>query len=226
MMKQWWVNPAAGLVDDDGHQALPSQALFAQRPSETAEAWMEIPGTRWGRRARELSLRANFEHLEKTVPSVQRVVAVEQEWRALLVRAVDAWRLEELTSDLESGRGLSAARETALMRRLLREQVETQEGMEAMEELPGLICEAGDDAVARTLASTLDADAVVRAYLTIAADTVPLPAVDALGASFPAHEVVMDRLVRAVRKRPELVMAKPVMGGAPSWDMYERWLLA
>lgn len=222
MSRRWWISAGVGLIDDDGHGTVPWQALRAEPGGEGAEAWIELPTTRWGGRHRDLAARANFDHLETVYPWVQRVRAVEEGWRSLIVRDVDTWRLEEVAAALEAGYSISAASETVLMRRLLRERVED---MDLAGELPELVEESGNAGVARAIEAGLDTEAVVRAYLTVAADTAPLPAVDALGADFPAHEVVMERLVQAVRERPELVMGGVPLGGAPSWHMYERWLL-
>ena len=114
---------------------------------------------------------------------------------------------------------------SALLRRLLRAHVEQIEAPEVSEELPPLLEQAGAHRAARAVAGSLDDEAVVRAYLTIAADTSPVPEVDALGARFPAHAVVVERLIQAVRKRPELVTVEAPLGGAPSWQTYERWVL-
>ena len=68
MSTRWWIREGAGLVDDDGHAALPSEALHETDSIAGAESWIELPTTRWGQRHRELSARANFEHLEKLYP--------------------------------------------------------------------------------------------------------------------------------------------------------------
>lgn len=215
----------AGLVEDQGRTAVPFHALHSSSDLPDAESWLEVPGTRWGQRHRELTARANFSHLEKVYPFVQRVVAVDERWRSLIVRDVDAWRLESVWEVLEDGGAVSQAALSALLRRVLRSHVERYEAPEICAELPRLLEQAGASGAARVVEGSLDEDAVVRAYLTIAADTSPLPEVDALGARFPAHEVVVERLVQAVTKRPELVTAGASLGGAPSWQTYERWVL-
>lgn len=225
MSTRWWIREGAGLVDDDGHPALPAEALHETDSLAGAESWIELPTTRWGQRHRELNARANFEHLEKLYPCVQRVVAVRGQWRCLIVRDVDLWRLDDVIDVLEAGESASQATVTALLRRLLRQQVEQVEAAEVIEDLPDLLTDAGYDDAARTVAGSLDEEAVVRAYLTIATDTSPWPVVDALGARFPAHRVVVERLVEAVRQRPELVSGGAPLGGAPSWQTYEGWLL-
>ncbi|MFD1836327.1 hypothetical protein ACFSDA_14760 [Brachybacterium rhamnosum] len=224
-MTRWWMREAAGLVEDQGRPAVPFHALHTARDLPDAESWLEVPGTRWGQRHRELTARANFNHLEKAYPFVQRVVAVDEGWRSLIVRDVDGWRLESVMGVLEDGRAVSQAALSALLRRLLRSHVEQIEAPELCEELPRLLEQAGAHRAARAVAGSLDDEAVVRAYLTIAADTSPVPEVDALGARFPAHAVVVERLVQAVRKRPELVTVGAPLGGAPSWQTYERWVL-
>ncbi|PCC39121.1 hypothetical protein CIK66_10565 [Brachybacterium alimentarium] len=225
MSIRWWIREGAGLVDDDGHAAVPADALHAAESVAGAESWVELPATRWGQRHRELDARANFEHLEKLYPCVQRVLAVREQWRCLIVRDVDLWRLDDVIGVLEAGENTSQAAVTALLRRLLRQRVDQVEAAEVIEDLPALLREVGAPTAARTVAGAMDEEAVVRAYLTIAADTSPLPVVDALGARFPAHEVVVERLVQAVSERPELVTAGVSLGGAPSWQTYERWLL-
>lgn len=222
MSQHWWIRADVGLLDDEGHAAVPWRALHAAAGGESAEAWIELATTRWGRRHRDLSARANFDHLEAVYPFVQRVRAVEEDWRALIVREVDVWRLEEVWAALEAGYSVSPAAETVVLRRLLHERVTA---MDLADVLPELVEEAGDSGTAQAIAARVEDDAVVRAYMTVAADTAPLPKVDALGADFPAHEVVMERLVQAVRKRPELVLTGAPLGGASSWQMYERWLL-
>lgn len=204
---------------------MPFHALHSSSELPGAESWREIPGTRWGERHRDLAARANFDHLEKVYPFVQRVISVEERWRSLIVRDVDAWPLESVWRVLEEGDAVSQAAVTALLRRLLRSQVERNEGQELSAELPRLLEQEGASHSARTIEGSLDEEAVVRAYLTIAADTSPLPEVDALGARFPAHAVVVERLVEAVTKRPELVTVGAPLGGAPSWQTYERWVL-
>jgi hypothetical protein len=224
-MTRWWMREGAGLVEDQGRPAVPFNALHTARDRPDAESWLEVPRTRWGQRHRELTARANFNHLEKVYPFVQRVVAVEERWRSLMVRDVDAWRLESVMGVLEDGGAVNQAALSALLRRLLRAHVEQIEASEVSEELPRLLEQAGAHRAARAVAGSLDDEAVVRAYLTIAADTSPVPEVDALGARFPAHAVVVERLVQAVRKRPELVTVGAPLGGAPSWQTYERWVL-
>ncbi|WP_299304803.1 hypothetical protein [uncultured Brachybacterium sp.] len=224
-MTRWWMREGAGLVEDQGRPAVPFHALHTARDLPDAESWLEVPGTRWGQRHRELTARANFNHLEKVYPFVQRVVAVEERWRSLMVRDVDAWRLESVMGVLEDGGAVNQAALSALLRRLLRAHVEQIEAPEVSEELPRLLEQAGAHRAARAVAGSLDDEAVVRAYLTIAADTSPVPEVDALGARFPAHAVVVERLVQAVRKRPELVTVGAPLGEAPSWQTYERWVL-
>lgn len=224
-MTRWWMHEGAGLVEDQGRPAVPFHALHSSSELPDAQSWLEIPGTRWDERHRDLAARANFNHLEKVYPFVQRVVAVQERWRSLIVRDVDAWRLESVWGVLEDGGAVSQAAVTALLRRLLRAQVERYEGPEVGAELPRLLEQAGASRAARTVEGSLDEDAVVRAYLTIAADTSPLPEVDALGARFPAHAVVVERLVKAVTKRPQLVTVGAPLGGAPSWQTYERWVL-
>lgn len=224
-MTRWWMRKGAGLVEDQGRPAVPFHALHISHDLPDAESWLEVPGTRWGQRHRELTARANFNHLEKTYPFVQRVVAVDEGWRSLIVRDVDGWRLERVMGVLEDGRAVSQAALSALLRRLLRAHVEQIESPELCEELPQLLAQVGARAAARAVEGALDEEAVVRAYLTIAADTAPVPEVDALGARFPAHAVVVERLVRAVAKRPELVTVGAPLGGAPSWVTYERWVL-
>ena len=224
-MTRWWMREGAGLVEDQGRPAVPFHAMHTAGDLPDAESWLEVPGTRWGQRHRELTARANFNHLEKVYPFVQRVVAVEERWRSLMVRDVDAWRLESVMGVLEDGDAVSQAALSALLRRLLRAHVEQIEAPEVSEELPRLLEQAGAHRAARAVAGSLDDEAVVRAYLTIAADTSPVPEVDALGARFPAHAVVVERLVQAVRKRPELVTVGAPLGGAPSWQTYERWVL-
>lgn len=224
-MTRWWMREGAGLVEDQGRPAVPFHALHSSSGVPDAESWLEVPGTRWGQRHRQLSARANFNHLESMYPFVQRVVAVDEWVRFLLVRDVDAWRLESLWGVLEDGGAVSQAALSALLRRLLRAHVEQREGPEVCAELPRLLEQAGASGAARAVAGSLDEEAVVRAYLTIAADTSPMPKVDALGVRFPAHEVVVERLVEAVTKRPELVTVGASLGGAPSWQTYERWVL-
>lgn len=224
-MNRWWMRDGAGLVQDQGRPAVPFHALHSSSDLPGAESWLEVPGTRWGRRHRELVARANFNHLEKVYPFVQRVLAVEERWRALIVRDVDSWRLESVWGVLEEGGAVSQAAYSALLRRLLRAHVEQREAPEVCAELPRLLEQVGASRAARAVAGSLDEEAVVRAYLTIAADTSPAPEVDALGARFPAHEVVVERLVQAVTKRPELVTVGASLGGAPSWQTYERWVL-
>lgn len=224
-MTRWWMREGAGLVEDQGRPAVPFHALHSPSDLPDAGSWLEVPGTRWGPRHRELSARANFNHLEKMHPFVQRVVAVDERWRSLIVRDVDAWRLESVWKVLEDGGAVSQAALSALLRRLLRAHVEQREAPEVCTELPRLLEQAGAFRAARTVEGSLDEEAVVRAYLTIAADTSPVPKVDALGARFPAHAVVVERLVQAVTKRPELVTVCPSLDGAPSWQTYERWML-
>lgn len=224
-MTRWWMRDGAGLVEDQGRPAVPFHALHSSSALPDAESWLEVPGTRWGQRHRELTSRANFNHLEKVYPFVQRVVAVEERWRVLIVRDVDAWRLESLWGVLGDGAAVSQAAYSALLRRLLRAHVEQREAPELCADLPRLLEQAGATRAARAVEGSLDEDAVARAYLTIAADTSPVPEVDALGARFPAHDVVVERLVQAVTKRPELVTAGASLGGAPSWQAYERWVL-
>lgn len=224
-MTRWWMREGAGLVEDQGRPAVPFHALHTSSGLPDAESWLEVPGTRWGQRHRELTARANFNHLEKVYPFVQRVVTVEERWRSLMVRDVDAWRLESVMGALEDGGAVSQAALSALLRRLLRAHVEQIEAPEVSGELPLLLEQAGAHRSARAVAGSLDEEAVVRAYLTIAADTSPVPEVDALGARFPAHAVVVERLVEAVTRRPELVTVGAPLGGAPSWQTYERWVL-
>lgn len=224
-MTRWWMREGAGLVEDQGRPAVPFHALHRADELPAAESWLEVPGTRWGQRHRELTARANFNHLEKVHPFVQRVVAVDERWRSLIVRDVDAWRLESVWGVLEDGGAVSQAALSALLRRVLRAHVEQREAPEICAELPRLLEQAGASRAARAVEGSLDEEAVVRAYLTIAADTSPVPEVDALGARFPAHEVVVERLVKAVTKRPELVTVGASLGGAPSWETYERWVL-
>lgn len=224
-MTRWWMREGAGLVEDQGRPAVPFHALHTAHDLPDAESWLEVPGIRWGQRHRELTARANFNHLEKVYPFVQRVLAVEERWRSLMVRDVDAWRLESVMGFLEDGGAVNQAALSALLRRLLRAHVEQIEAPEVSEELPRLLEQAGAHRAARAVAGSLDDEAVVRAYLTIAADTSPVPEVDALGARFPAHAVVVERLVQAVRKRPELVTVGAPLGEAPSWQTYERWVL-
>lgn len=224
-MTRWWMREGAGLVEDQGRPAVPFHALHPSSGLPDAESWLEVPGTRWGQRHRELTARANFNHLEKVYPFVQRVVAVDERWRCLIVRDVDAWRLESVWGVLEDGGAVSQAALSALLRRVLRAHVEQREAPGICAELPWLLEQAGASRAARAVEGSLDEEAVVRAYLTIAADTSPVPEVDALGARFPAHDVVVERLVEAVAKRPELVMAGASLGGAPSWQTYERWVL-
>ena len=92
-MTRWWMREGVGLVEDQGRPAVPFHALHTSGDLPDAESWLEVPGTRWGQRHRELTARANFNHLEKVYPFVQRVVAVEERWRSLMVRDVDASRL-------------------------------------------------------------------------------------------------------------------------------------
>lgn len=224
-MTRWWMREAAGLVEDQCRPAVPFHALHSSSDLPDAESWVEVPGTRWGERHRELTARANFNHLETVFPFVQRVVAVDERWRALIARDVDAWRLENVREVLEAGDAVSQAALSALLRRVLRAQVEQSEAPEICVELTRLLEQAGASRAARAVAGSLDEDAVVQAYLTIAADTSPVPEVDALGARFPAHAVVVERLVQAVTKRPELVTVGASLGGAPSWQTYERWVL-
>ncbi|MGP9582500.1 hypothetical protein [Brachybacterium sp. AOP35-5H-19] len=224
-MTRWWMREGAGLVEDQGRPAVPFHALHPANDLPDAESWLEVPGTRWGQRHRELTARANFNHLDKAYPFVQRVVAVDERWRSLIVRDVDSWRLESVWGVLEDGGAVSQAALSALLRRVLRVHVEQREAPEICAELPRLLEQAGASRAARAVEGSLDEEAVVRAYLTIAADTSPVPEVDALGARFPAHEVVVERLVQAVTKRPELVTVGASLGGAPSWQTYERWVL-
>ena len=224
-MMRWWMREGAGLVEDQGRPAVPFHALHTSHDLPDAESWLEVPGTRWGQRHRVLTARANFNQLEKVYPFVKRVVAVEERWRSLMVRDVDAWRLESVMGVLEDGGAVSQAALSALLRRLLRAHVEQVKVPEVSEELPRLLEQAGAHRAARAVAGSFDEEALVRAYLTIAADTSPVPEVDALGARFPAHAVVVERLVRVVAKRPELVAVGAPLGGAPSWQTYERWLL-
>lgn len=224
-MKRWWMAERVGLVEDQGRPAVPFDALHAAQREGDAASWVEVPGTRWGQRHRELSARANFFHLEEVYPFVQRVRAVDQGWRCLIVADVDVWRLESLWAVLEGGGTVSQAVRSSLLRRLLRSHVERVEAPWLCEDLPGLLEQAGAAAAAAKIAGAVDPEAVVRAYLTIAADTSPLPEVDALSARFPAGEVVVSRLVQVVANRPELVMMGAPLGGAPTWQMYERWVL-
>ncbi|WP_394216822.1 hypothetical protein [Brachybacterium vulturis] len=224
-MTRWWMREGAGLVEDQGRPAVPFHALHPSSDMADAQSWLEVPGTRSGQRHRELAARANFNHLEKVYPFVQRVAAVDEQWRCLIVRDVDTWRLDSMMGVLHDGGAVSQAALSALLRRLLRAQVEQGEALEVCAELPGLLKQAEAVRAARAVEGSLDEEAVVRAYLTLAADSSPAPEVDALGARFPAHEVVVERLVQAVTKRPELVMMGASLGGAPSWQTYERWVL-
>lgn len=224
-MTRWWLREGAGLVEDQSRPALPFHALHLSTDLPDAKSWLEVPGTRWGQRYRELTARANFNHLETAYPFVQRVVAVDERWRSLIVRDVDSWRLEGMWGALEDGSAVSQAALSALLRRVLRAHVERHEAPEICAELPRLLEQAGASRAARAVEGSLDEEAVVRAYLTIAADTSPVPEVDALEARFPAHDVVVERLVQAVTKRPELVTVGASLGGAPSWMTYERWVL-
>lgn len=225
MTGRWWLREGVGLVDDEGTEAVPSHALRTADPGSGAELWLEVPTTRWGGRHRALEARANMVTLEALYPCVQRVLAVTAGWRCLMVRDVDSWRLAEHMDILDAGRVVSEATYLSLLRRLLRERIERVEAMDAADRLPELLAAAGAADAGRMVSGRLDEEALVRAYLVLAADTPPVPVADALDASVPAHEVVVDRLVSAVAKRPELVTVGEPLGGAPTWAIYERWVL-
>jgi hypothetical protein len=56
--------------------------------------------------------------------------------------------------------------------------------------------------------------------MVLASDTDPVPIVDAVSVEIPAHDAVVDRLIKIGRESPEMV-ALP-MGGASTWREYER----
>ena len=104
MSWRWWIGAEVGLLEDGSRAAMPWPALHAGPGGQGAEAWLELPTTRWGWRHRDLSARANFDYLEAVSSFVQRVRAVDEDWRALIVREEDAWRLDDVWAALEAGR--------------------------------------------------------------------------------------------------------------------------
>jgi hypothetical protein len=195
------------LVNDQGHPAVPWTAL---RPSELdAEAWVELPRTRWGEHHRDLTARANFEHLEPLFPAVQRVLVVEPaEERFLMIRSVNLTEVHAVIDTLRSGGVLSEWVMSRIMQDLLRERIEAVELADVIERL----WDAGICAVTE--------EEVVRLYMVLASDTDPVPIVDAVSVEIPAHDAVVDRLIKIGRESPEMV-ALP-MGGASTWREYER----
>ena len=53
-MTRWWMREGVGLVEDQGRPAVPFHALHSSSDLPDAETWLEMPGTRWGQRHREL----------------------------------------------------------------------------------------------------------------------------------------------------------------------------
>lgn len=193
-----------GVVDDEGMPAIPASAL----DGGGSEGWVEIPGTRWGGRYQEVQCRANFEFIEQHFENVVRVVA--DNYRALACRVADIGELDEVMEPLAGGRAVCERYTQELVSRLLTERIAKVEGRDAYA------------VIREEIGHPCLFDEVVRAYLVVAADTLPLPGVQAQGACVLAHEVVVERLVNAIRKRPSI--ARQVRGGAQSWKQYERWL--
>ena len=214
----WEIKPEVGMVQDGPRLAVPASAV-RRTDAESGSSWVVVPGTRWGWAAPSLAARVNCELLEARFPFVQRVVADDESWRQLMCQAVDEWRLTSVMQDLHAGEAIDAEALTAAMRRLLRERVEEVEGPAAVE-----------DIAARALSEHgvrlcgIVEEAVAQAYLLVSAETVPLPVVTATDVEFPAHDVVVDRLVTSVVQRPELVTSRDRWAGAGSVEEYERWL--
>lgn len=211
------VDCSVGMVDDAGTPAVPASAL----EEASAAGWVPVPTTKWGVDHDDLTSRANFEVLEASCPHVLRMVG--DEWRCLLIHTDDQSHLESSWWEaLHEGRVISETATAGLVRRSLARRVAHVEGPEALEALPAALVRRGLRKTAlRVLTRSLESEAV-RAYLTLAAVTYPLPVVRAVTVEIPAHAVVVDQLVEAVAARPEILEAP--LGGAANWDQYERWL--
>lgn len=220
-MRTWTIPEDVGMVQDQGHKAVPWSAL---RPmsEDHPDAWVGLPGTRWGGRYQGFVDRANHASIAQSFPFVQRVVAVDEGWRFLVCRGADLPRLGDTVDVLEAGGVVDERSAQELMQKVLRDQVEKDEAIEAAYTLPDRLEAMGAPDAAFAVTGQVDADEVVRLYLVIAADTAPLPTVEAEHVEVTAHDVVLARLVQAVAMRPELATRSP-MGGAESWQMYERW---